>query len=708
VPYAAGRHFGVLPDYEMPIRYSEYGVMSEVEKGYENFSDVFRAVAEKIPDEVLLAVERPLPNLEAPGIAPPLPWKDWKKWTAAQYYKDACNAAKAYMVLGMEKFGTVAVFGFNAPEWSMCALGSILCGAKYAGIYLTDTPEQIQYKISHSGASVVVLDSDVEFDKVASKIDELPGVAAIVVWGMQAPADLKRADGSVCKVMHWDDLLALGEAEGSDTELQVRISGQHRGHCACLIYTSGTTGFPKAVMCSHEGVLLQGRCLLPHLFQDFHPTNNRSISFLPLSHVAGTVFDILMPLVTMATYNTTWTVYFARPYDLKEMTLAQRIAFVEPTIFFAVPRVFEKMQERMMAVGATITGVKKSLATWAKAKGLEHCRNMQPGGSGVKPFLHGLADKLILSKARQALGLHKCNLFMTGAAPMSLETFEYFGQLGMNIYMGFGMSESSAGVTLCMRSANQFLTCGPALMGTELACFRAGPNGEKVEAKRSTPGKPLTEDEQGEICFRGRHVMMGYLANPQWGADHIADIEKKTREAIDDEGWLHSGDKGTIGADGFLRITGRYKELIIGAGGENIAPVPIESDLKQHCPALSNVMMVGDNRKYNVILVTLVAEGSTGEFPGTDNLAGVALQVNPKVKTISEALRDPVWQSYIQQGLDKTNANSLVCHNNAFKIQRFAILPRDFSIETGEFTPTLKLKRPVAAEMWKDIIDSMY
>ncbi|CAK0850805.1 unnamed protein product [Prorocentrum cordatum] len=360
--------------------------MSEAEKGHENFSVVFQAVAEKVPNEVLLAVERPLPSLEAPGVAPPLPWGDWRKWTAAQYYKDACSAAKAYMVLGVERFGTVAVFGFNAPEWSISAMGSILCGAKYAGIYLTDTPEQIQYKISHSGSTVVVLDSDVEFDKVASKIDELPGVAAIAVWGMRAPADLKRADGSVCRVMHWDDLLALGEA-----------------------------------------------------------------------------------------------------------------------------------------------------------KGLEYCRNMQPGGSGAKPFLHWLADKLILSKARQALGLHKCNLFMTGAAPMSLDTFEYFGQLGMNIYMGFGMSESSAGVTLCTRSANQFLSCGPALMGTELACFRAGPNGEKVEAKRSTPGKPLTEEEQGEICFRGRHVMMGYLANPQWGAEHVADIEKKTREAIDDEGWLHTG-----------------------------------------------------------------------------------------------------------------------------------------------------------------------
>merc|ERR1712083_245673 len=150
------------------------------------------------------------------------------------------------------------------------------------------------------------------------------------------------------------------------------------------------------------------------------------------------------------------------------------------------------------------------------------------------------------------------------------------------------------------------------------------------------------------------------------------------------------------------------KELIIGAGGENIAPVPVEENIKQLCPALSNVMMVGDNRKYNVALITLQAEGSTGEFPGGDNLAGVALDVNPSVKTISAAMNDPVWKQYIQKGIDQTNANPSVCQNNAWKIQRFAILPRDFSIQTGEFTATLKLRRSVADEMWKEVIDGMY
>merc|ERR1712232_1015786 len=151
------------------------------------------------------------------------------------------------------------------------------------------------------------------------------------------------------------------------------------------------------------------------------------------------------------------------------------------------------------------------------------------------------------------------------------------------------------------------------------------------------------------------------MANPDFGEEHVEDITSKNRSTIDKWGWLHSSDKGTIDTMGMLRITGRYKELIIGAGGENIAPVPVEENIKLLCPALSNVMMVGDNRKYNVALITLQAEGSTGEFPGGDNLAGVALEVNAEVKTISQAIKDPVWQKYIQNGIDQTNSNPNVC-----------------------------------------------
>merc|ERR1719201_1680591 len=230
-----------------------------------------------------------------------------------------------------------------------------------------------------------------------------------------------------------------------------------------------------------------------------------------------------------------------------------------------------------------------------------------------------------------------------------------------------------------------------------------------VEAPRCSPNaKTVPEAQQGEVCYRGRHIMCGYMANPDFGAEHVKEIEDKTASAIDKYGWLHSGDKGCMDTNGMVRITGRYKELIIGAGGENIAPVPVEENIKALCPAVSNVMMVGDNRKFNVALVTLQAEGSTGEFPGTDNLLESALSVSPGIKTISQAMNDPKWRQYIQGGIEKTNNNPTVCQNNAWKIQRFAILPRDFSIQTEEFTATLKLRRSVAEEIWAKVIDSLY
>merc|ERR1712125_270560 len=183
---------------------------------------------------------------------------------------------------------------------------------------------------------------------------------------------------------------------------------------------------------------------------------------------------------------------------------------------------------------------------------------------------------------------------------------------------------------MCSPAKNVFGTVGHSLPGIEVKCFQAGPNGENIEVPPCRPGQTnLSEEQQGELCYRGRHIMMGYMANPDFGSDHINEIEEKTRGAIDQHGWLHSGDKGCIDVNGMIRITGRYEELIIGAGGENIAPVPVEEHIKLQCPALSNVMMVGDNRKFNVALVTLQAEGSTGEFPGGDNLTAVASAVSP-------------------------------------------------------------------------------
>merc|ERR1719410_408781 len=201
---------------------------------------------------------------------------------------------------------------------------------------------------------------------------------------------------------------------------------------------------------------------------------------------------------------------------------------------------------------------------------------------------------------------------------------------------------------------------------------------------------------------------MGYLANPDLGEEHVKEIDEKTAESIDADGWLHSGDKGLITVHGMVKITGRYKELIIGEGGENIAPVPIEDVVKKNCDGIAEIMMIGDKRKFNVALVTLKAKGANGESPGTDILEAGAALVNPKVKKIGEAMDDPIWIEAIKKAILVANNDGSVCLNQAFKIQKFSILPTNFSEEGGSLTPTKKLKRKPVETEYHTIIEKMY
>jgi long-chain-fatty-acid--CoA ligase ACSBG len=205
----------------------------------------------------------------------------------------------------------------------------------------------------------------------------------------------------------------------------------------------------------------------------------------------------------------------------------------------------------------------------------------------------------------------------------------------------YGMSECTGVTTASTDIAHVWGSCGWPTAGVEVKIFKEGP-GKNVEAPLAQDINNPREEEQGEVCFRGRHIMMGYMANPDLGSAHVKEIQGKNAEAIDNEGWLHSGDKGCMDVRGCVKITGRYKELIIGAGGENIAPVPIEDNVKKLCPAVSNFMMVGDKRKFNVALVTLKAKGATGELPGGDELDGDALGLVDGVTSISLAATNPV------------------------------------------------------------------
>jgi len=383
------------------------------------------------------------------------------------------------------------------------------------------------------------------------------------------------------------------------------------------------------------------------------------------------------------------TVYFADSNALKG-SLIDTMREVQPTKFLAVPRVWEKMYEVLREIGSKNSGVKLKIANWAKQQGTDYNKKRLTGDPNpIASWQFRLADAIVLSKIRQALGLSRCNLMSSAAAPLSMEVMEYFMSLNIIITEAYGLSESSGPHTVGVESRNlvQFGSIGVELPGT------------------STMLANLTQDGQGEICLGGRHITMGYLGK-----------EDKTKDAIDEVGWLHTEDLGRINNDGFIYVTGRIKELLITAGGENVAPVPIEENIKQALPCLSNTMVIGDRRKFLSVLITFRTEinPDTNECLGklTDSSkTWVEKHGQCEAYTVRDVLRE-VYEHKNSKLINAINSGVMLANSKsvskAQKVQKWAILPKDFSMPGGELTPTMKLKRSIVVDKYKDLIDDIY
>jgi long-chain-fatty-acid--CoA ligase ACSBG len=381
-----------------------------------------------------------------------------------------------------------------------------------------------------------------------------------------------------------------------------------------------------------------------------------------------------------------------------------------------VPRVWEKFAEALQDAGKKVAALKgmrammpilccfrkKTVGTWAKRHGLESMRNKNMGGSGKTTGMYGLADALVLSKVRAQLGLDCVKLAVTAAAPIGRDTLEFLGAYGLIVTEAYGMSESCGCASFSTDDKFLWGSCGFPMPGTQVKIFRvdAEDKSKKTECPKAKDVFQPTEEEQGEICYRGRHVMMGYLANPALGDEHVKQAEQQTRDTIDEEGWLHSGDMGVFGENGMIRITGRYKELIITAGGENIAPVPIEENVMKLCPLISFAMMLGDKRKFNTMIVTLKSNG--------DKLIGEAANFVEGVTTVKQGKEHPEFLKAVEKAILDTNNDSKICPSNASRVQKFRILPLDFTVENDELTPTLKLKRKNVEKRYCRTIEAMY
>ncbi|MCP3951977.1 MAG: AMP-binding protein [Desulfobacterales bacterium] len=561
---------------------------------------------------------------------------NWQDTTWQQYYDQVRIAARAFMTLGLEQGKAISILGNNCPQWFISDLAGVFAGAVPGGIYTTNSPEQCHYISSHSEANIAVVEDAAQLAKFKEIRDRLPDLKAIVLMNGSDADD---------QVYAWDDLSQLAE-QTSEEDLDARIDAQHPDDCCTLIYTSGTTGNPKGVMISHDNICWTVQQLINTVDID-HET--QIISYLPLSHIAEQVVSLYAPILSGC------TAWFAESLDL----LGDNLREVRPTIFVGVPRVWEKIQAKMVAAGAQNSTLKKKIAAWARKKGLAGVYALQEGQP--MPGLHGLAGKLVFSKVREKLGFDRCKLFISTAAPISLDTLEFFHSLDVPITEVYGMSECTGPGTVSMPQPHKFRTkwAGPVLLGAEMS---------------------IAED--GEVLMRGRHVFKGYFKN-----------EAATAESIDSDGWLHSGDVGQIDEKGFLQITDRKKELLITAGGENIAPQVLEGQLKA-IPAISQVVVIGDRRKYLSAIFALDPEKVVTE----------AVAAGSAARDSKAASECDTFRAYIQTQLDGVNATLARVQT----IKKFVILPEELSIEGGELTPTMKLKRRIVNEKYAAEIESLY
>jgi long-chain-fatty-acid--CoA ligase ACSBG len=524
----------------------------------------------------------------------------------------------------------------------------------FTGIYTSNSVDSCKHVLKTSEASIVVVDSDAQMEKIQIIRHELPKLKAIVQISTPSHEN----------VLWWNDLEKINTSE-VENEYQRRLAEISANECCALVYTSGTVGNPKAVMVSHDNLTWTTKVISEHLTMT---KDKREVfmSYLPLSHMAGQILDVYLTLTVAA------TVYFTEKDAIKSSFL-NSLEEIRPTLFIGVPRIYEKIQHKMICLENASGILLKLLDFIAKNLSLKHHQRQK-----VQSAAFLVAKKLCLNQKKTLLGLDRCRNLLTAAAPMSREMKNYFLSLDLPLREMYGMTE----VTVhCMSTKDSSIngTVGRNINGTETKILNPDENG------------------CGEICVKGRNVFMGYLN----------DVEK-TKEAFDDEGFLKTGDCGCIDENGLVYITGRLKEIIITSGGENIPPVFVENLVKAECEAISNAFLVGDGRKFLTILITfktqIDANGALTNELATETLKWLE-NIGSKQKSLSGIISDPKVLQVVQAAIDRANRKAI---SNAQKVQKFAILPRDFSVLGGELGPTMKVKRNVVLEKYKNIIDKLY
>jgi long-chain acyl-CoA synthetase len=550
--------------------------------------------------------------------------------------------------LGVGKGDRVAIVSESRPEWMLADFAILASGAVTVPVYPTLQAAQIAFILNDCGATLVTVSTAEQLAKVRSIAADVPGLRGIVVFDPVATA----AEGNAVPVLSLDEVASRGHSQilggwGVGRAFHDQAKRVNPGDLAAIIYTSGTTGQPKGVMLTHANIIsnIEGIRAAVKVGPE-----DRALSFLPVCHS----FEHTVVLVYLVSGM---SVVFAEMLE----TVPRDLKTVRPTIMTAVPRVFEKLHARIVATGRKAGGLKARIFDWACGVASRRGRALA-ATPGQVPFWLGLqsamADRLVFQKIREALG-GRLRVAVSGSAALRASLGEFFYGLGLPIIEGYGLTETSPVLSVVPLERVKFGTVGPPLPNVEISFA-----------------------DDGEIRARGPNIMVGYYNRPAETAEVLRD------------GWFYTGDIGSLDADGFLRITDRKKEFIITSGGKKIAPQPIEVALRSH-PPIQEAVVVGTDRKYPAVLLV-------PDFAGLAARLGVPKPATPA--EVEALIHRPDARALFAAAVEAVN-QPLAQYE---RIKNFAVLPRELTLDAGEVTPTLKVKRRVIDERYKAVIDALY
>jgi len=568
----------------------------------------------------------------------------WRAITWTQYLEDVKCVALGLYALGVKKGDKVAIIGENKPEWLYSALGTMSVGGAFVGVYTTNPAPECEYVVGHSDSVVYICEDEEQFDKALVFRENTPLLRKIVVWDMEG---LRHFEDPM--LMSFEELLELGrktDRENPDLFLQLVGAGK-KEDIADIIYTSGTTGRPKGAMLSHEGYLWVAE--QTSKVGDW-TEKDKTMSFLPLCHIYEQTFSLMVHLHTGHVIN------MVESPD----TLVKDLHDISPTVFHGVPRIWEKFYSSIILMMDEATWLKRTAYKLAVKVGTKY-NNVRLSG---KPpalwlkLLYQLANLTVFWHLKRRLGFEKLRLGNSAAAPISHNILKYFQSIGVPVREGFGMTEST-GTTHMSDEKN----------------FKLGTVGKPL------PGMEVKIAEDGEILMKSKGILKGYYKD-----------EETTKEAITD-GWYHTGDVGEVDEEGYLKITDRKKDLMITAGGKNIAPQFIENLLK-FSPYINDAVIIADRRKYVTVIIVIDEE----------NVVKYAQEKKVQYTTYASLTQTEEVINLIQSEISKVNKELARVES----IKKFKILDKKLYTEDGEVTPTMKVKRKFINEQYKDLIESMY